>query len=323
MKKIVLTLCCCWIITDLVACLNEVTKVLQNGYILYEMSPTNSVPTGYHFNVPKGDVMIKSLQKSYKETQNIDYLSDIGYVYITQGRYKEALAIYKKIEKIKPNQYATASNVGTLYELIGEHEKALKWIKKAIGINARAHDGSEWLHVRILEAKLQGQAFVDTISSEFLIGTSFGERLIPRSDLSIPDLRKLINDIHYQLNERVTFIKGKDKIMARLFFDLANALADRDISKDPDDTEIILYKKAKRYGFSDPIVDQRIAFLKKINEQKEVALRLAKEKQKQKEQEAVMKYRMKRLFYYGVWGVGLLLLVGGLFYKLVYVRHKK
>ena len=87
---------------------------------------------------------------------DLDYLSDKGFVLIISGRYSEAIDLYLQIEKLEPNRYSTASNIGTAYEMIGENEKALHWIKRAVAIDPASHDNSEWIHVNILEAKIHG-----------------------------------------------------------------------------------------------------------------------------------------------------------------------
>ena len=136
------------------ACLNGDSKVLKDGTFLYE-DREGSVPYGHDFYKEAFENGIKQLDSIYIATKDIDYLSDKGLLLILLERYEEAIELYLDIEKIKPNRYSTASNIGTAYELIGQNENALKWIKKSVELDPKSHNGSEWIHIKILEAKIK------------------------------------------------------------------------------------------------------------------------------------------------------------------------
>ncbi|MBD1363894.1 tetratricopeptide repeat protein [Mucilaginibacter sp. ZT4R22] len=187
----------------------------------------------------------------YKKTNDIRYLSDKGLVLIVMGKYKEAIALYLQIEKIKPNRYSTASNIGTAYELDGQNEQALFWIEKAVKLNQHSHYDSEWIHVNILKAKLGGKQLINT---QFLLHTDFGTDSIPRTALSKKKLDSLSQALFYQLNERNSFVKPKDKIVAQLLFDLGNLTFVRSGYK----VALADYALAKQYGYNGKLIDLRI-----------------------------------------------------------------
>ena len=189
--------------------------------------------------------------------KKVNFLSDAGIVLILQAKYREAKELYLRIERLEPGRYATASNLGTVYELLGDNQNAIVWIKKAIEINPQSHHGSEWLHVKVLEAKINGD---QSISSEFLINTNFGVNPVPENNMSQQELIQLRDAIFFQLNERVTFIKPPDKIIANLMFDLGNANYFLGQRKDA----VTIYEKAREYAFSDPIIQARIEKAKQI-----------------------------------------------------------
>lgn len=246
------------------ACLNGETKYLKNGTFIYE-DGEGVYPEGHDFYVENFPKLILELDNLYKKTKDIDYLSDKGYVLTIQKKYNEALKIYLEIEKKEPNRYSTASNIGTIYELIGENQKAYNWIKKAIQINSKSHNESEWLHLKILEAKLKGDSY---INSNFLINTNFGSDTIPKTQLNKKDLEKLSKALYYQLNERITFIKPKNKIIANLLFDLGNiAYLQGELS-----IAIEIYNKAKEYGYSNKLLYERkdLSYEKLIQQQNQL-----------------------------------------------------
>jgi tetratricopeptide (TPR) repeat protein len=233
------------------ACLNGYNVILKEGVFL-TMEYRSEVPS------PKIIVSNKEIKKLiikfdsfYKATKNLEYLSDKGILLIYDKQYKEAIELYLTIEKIKPNKYSTASNLGTTYELIGDNINALKWIKKAVEIDSSSHDRSEWIHINILKAKIKGNNF---INSSFLINSEFGNDTLPKSNLSESELIMLHLALGYQLGERMTFIVPKDKIVAELLFELGNIMMLRKSYS----FAIQNYEHAKEDGFTDSIIDIRI-----------------------------------------------------------------
>lgn len=177
----------------------------------------------------------------YKET-------DRGIVLAFLGRYDEAMRMFKAIEKKHPGLYATAANIGTTYELLGKNDSALLWINKAIKINPKSHNGSEWIHVKILEAKIRAAkekpGFLDGYD---VLGLNWGGNVLP-VNTSGKDMKELANHLVFQLNERLKFIKPQEPIMARLLFDLGTALYFT-----PDSSQsIIAYAKAEEFGYKAP-----------------------------------------------------------------------
>jgi len=123
-------------------------------------------------------------------------------------------------------------------------------------------NNSEWIHVNILEAKIKGEQFYTT---NFLLNTDFGSGIQPNSQMTKQELQDLSNALYYQLNERVSFVKPKERIVAQLLFDLGNIaflLGNKsDASAD--------YEQAKLYGYKGQLLEQRIQEAKHIKGQKQ------------------------------------------------------
>lgn len=233
-------------------CLNE-NRVLLSGKKHF-FDSESLVPHGHDFksNIKYYESELKELDSLWRTDNKVEDYSDYGVLLIYLGRYEEAKKVFTEIEKLKPGLYATAANLGTTYELLGQNKLALEWIKKAVKIDPTSHDNSEWLHVKILEAKIGSDKL---IKSDFLISTHFGSDTIPKSQLDSSTLVKLRDAIYYQLNERVSFIEPKDKIVALLLFELGNICAITD-----DVTSALrIYDKAKEYGYDSDIFNYRYA----------------------------------------------------------------
>lgn len=284
------------------ACLNGESKVLKDGTFLYEDPPGN-IPYGHIFNDDESlKDGIKQLDSLYKSTKDLDYLSDQGLLLILLKRYDAAIKLYLEIEKLEPNRYSTASNIGTAYELSGQNEKALQWIKKSVQIDPKSHKNSEWLHVKILEAKIKGQQFY---TSNFLLNTEFGLGINPASKLNKDELQKLSDALYYQLNERVSFVEPKEKIVAQLLFDHGNvAFLLNNYSDALGD-----YEQARKYGFTGQLFEQRV---------KEAAKLIKNPKQTSK---SANSKDFNSSLTYGLWAIGATLVT--IFIVIMYRRRKK
>lgn len=217
----------------------------------------------FHFNraLTINVIDIKSIKdnakndlKFYKENGDINSYLNYATSLIYLGKYDEAKKILLEIENKQPNIYETSSNLGTLYELTGDNKNALIWIEKALKLNTESHHGSEWIHVAILKKKL------GLINSENILNLDFGNEEIPKTNLNKEQLQKLVDDLTYQLSERNQFVKPKENIVGRLYFDLGNALA---INLDLE-SAIKAYKLSKEYGYQNAILDKRLVHFQEI-----------------------------------------------------------
>lgn len=234
-------------------CLNGARKQLMNGSVIYH-DAGGIIPGGRILRSSEKSLRrdLQELDSLYKSTKYLNYLSDKGLVFIILGEYQAAIDLYLEIEKLEPNRYSTASNIGTAYELIGENEKALYWIKKAVEIDPSLHENSEWIHINILEAKIKGENYYTT---HHLLNTDFGTEKKPASDLSKKELIDLQNALRFQLTERMTFVKPVDKIVAQLLFDMGNItflLGDHLVA-------VRDYELAIEYGFNENFANRRHA----------------------------------------------------------------
>lgn len=125
---------------------------------------------------------------------------------VVAGRYLEAAATLRAIELDFPGQYATASNLGTTYELLGNVDAALKWIREGIKRNPDSHAGTEWLHVAILETKKKLKEDPRWLQTHSVLDG--------HENRSPADREKALE---YQLNERLNFITENDPVMFDLF----------------------------------------------------------------------------------------------------------
>jgi len=125
---------------------------------------------------------------------------------IKGSKYQVAIQLLLNIEERYPDQYETATNLGTVFELTSEIDKAIFWIKRGIELNPRSHDGTEWLHYKILVAKSKFRKDKDWLKRN------------PVFELGDHDRFEAIKATQYQLSERIKFVSAPDDIVSDLYF---------------------------------------------------------------------------------------------------------
>lgn len=146
--------------------------------------------------------------------------TDYSIALIYLGRYAEAIRELQQVEKINPGSYITASALGTAYELSGDLKNAREWIARGMVRDATSHEGTEWLHIDIIDAKIQLVADGKWLARHSAIQSREGKT--PAD---------VLRAIEYQLNERLIFVTGEDAIVSDLFYQAA-LLSDGFIKKD-------------------------------------------------------------------------------------------
>ena len=199
------------------------------------------------------------------ETAEFKQQSDYAVALIYLGEYQEAIEILKGVEEEQPGEYLVAANLGTAYELAGDVAEALKWITIGYERNQESHHGSEWVHVKILEAKVKMAEDPDWLKSNTVLGIDFGSAEKPYAsehvivdELGIShELVDVADAVKSQLFERLKFVTAPDPIVADLLFDLANLIALNSVVE----RAIPIYKLAGEFGVeNESLLAQRIDY---------------------------------------------------------------
>jgi len=199
------------------ACYNE-THINKNG-----KNTNRSEPMALFYNEPD-KVEARSFLAKYDLARLKDYdkdiQSDIAVNLSYLGRYSEALDILKKLQAAHPEDYNITANLGTTFELLGKNDLALQFIKKGIQLNPDSHEGSEWVHVKILEAKLKMAGQPGWIYNNRVLGTG-----VSFDSKESENLNNKAWHVEYQLKERIPFTPFPDAILANVFDELGDLYA--------------------------------------------------------------------------------------------------
>jgi hypothetical protein len=164
----------------------------------------------------------RAAEQNYRESPTLEHTNDLAVAWILSGRVSEGIQLLRDLEHRSPGNAIVASNLGTALELAGNEEEALNWLRESVRRDPQEHQGSEWVHVKILEARLALKRDPNWLRKNSVIGWREGQRL-PLDERSQPRTpRKLVESINYQLEERLQLIDGPDPIVADLYLTLGD-----------------------------------------------------------------------------------------------------
>jgi tetratricopeptide (TPR) repeat protein len=178
---------------------------------------------------------------------------------IRAGKVDDAITLLKSTEKKLPDDPLVAAALGTAYELKNDYAQALDWIREGIKRDASQHHASEWLHARMLEARIALAKDSKWFEKNRVLGLEFGKddvpvapEILPIENGRIKGADQLLDQIDYQLGERTPLAKSPDAVIGDLYAsagDLAIAgavspLDDRKSKRQPER----YYERALEYG---------------------------------------------------------------------------
>jgi hypothetical protein len=218
--------------------------------------------------------LISQLESEHIGKPGLETSTDYAVGLLMTGKYAEGVALLREVEKKYPGHAKTAANLGTGLELSGADAEALRWIREGMRRDPKEHFGTEWLHVRILEAKLALAKDESWLDKNRVIGIDFGNDAAPKMPTEIPvdlpldhagrpiALSRIESALDYQLNERTYFVAPPDSVVADLYFsagDIANLDSDYGSLHD--------YEEARRYGFvNHELIERRMGYARRLEE---------------------------------------------------------
>lgn len=193
------------------ACLNYFYSIDKDGHF----HDAEDLQRGFNTNFNRKLIQqrLEKLQKKLQTENDYKLLSDYAVLLLKAGKTEIALDILEQLSIQHPNDYHIAANLGTAYELSGDNEKALHYIKRGLELNPNSHGGSEWVHVALLEVKLKLASDSTYLNNRTVLDLTEAQE----NDTRVRD------QLMIQIRERFPFCKGpNDPIMASLLIDLGD-----------------------------------------------------------------------------------------------------
>ncbi len=202
---------------------------------------------------------LAKLQTAYDDKPTLENSNDLAVGLLLTDKLDEAVGLLEETEKKFPGNAKVAANLGTALELKGNDEEALKWIREGVVRDASEHQGSEWLHARILVAKIALKKDPKWLARNRVLDLDFGTGEVPVAPEILPIEKgrvkgavQLVQQIEFQLAERTRFVRPPDAIVGDLFASAADLAIAGGVSR-LDDPESVLstghhYEQALEYG---------------------------------------------------------------------------
>lgn len=174
------------------------------------------------FNVKRLNEHLDELYQRSKGLPN-DYKiwSDIAVNLMKLGQADSALKILVPMAKKYPEEYNILANLGTCYELVGALDSALKYISSGFKVNPKSHNGSEWIHMEILKAKIKEKHSPGWLSKNPIIEI---QDVVDRfRSLKESRLVYAVNrHFSYQIRTRAPFTPAPNQVMTNLMITLGD-----------------------------------------------------------------------------------------------------
>lgn len=165
---------------------------------------------------------VSSAEEAHRKSPTLENTNDLAVAWILTGRAPEGILLLRELDKQYPGNAIVAANLGTALELTGAEEEALQWIRESVRRDPQEHQGSEWVHVRILEARLAMKKDPNWLRKNSVIGWREGLRF-PLDERSRPRApADIIRAIQYQLDERTQFVSAPDAIVGDLYLNIGD-----------------------------------------------------------------------------------------------------
>ena len=249
-------------------------RIILSLVLLFTVPMSNACINTYAFELggegmdqQRANAELNSMDQQFKTHQE---LNDYGVMLIYAHQYEKAIQVFKEIEKTHHLLAKTAANLGTAYELNGEIEKAQYWIAQGIKRNPHIHDNSEWIHLKILDAKLAQKQNPDWINKHDVLGLDFGLSAAPKAKVEALfiqnqnlNLETILEHSKVQMDQRLRFVHN-DPITAQILFNMANIEAV--LFSGDEDTIWSLYQRANSTGFQNKaLIEQRMNYIGSSN----------------------------------------------------------
>ena len=198
------------------ACLNIYYSIDAEGH-LHEATDMHSYFKKFNKNFNRKLICSKLPKIEQKIREKGDYkdLSDYAVYLMKLGLFEESKNILVELYFAHPEEYQLAANLGTAYELVGEVDSAMKYINRGMELNKNAHDGSEWVHIKVLETKKELEKDSTWLQNNTVLNLSEAQT----KDSSV------LHQIFIQAHERFPFTPEPDPIMASIMTDLGRCFA--------------------------------------------------------------------------------------------------
>ncbi|MGC4004813.1 MAG: tetratricopeptide repeat protein [Pirellulales bacterium] len=124
------------------------------------------------------DAELQALKRAADGGDRMD-LTNYASLLIRDGRCTEAIIILERLAQRFPGDPVIVVELANAYEGTGDNAKALTWLRKAVDLAPGTQQGTAWLGVKILEAKLKAHNDPKWFETHTVWELDFGKSPLP------------------------------------------------------------------------------------------------------------------------------------------------
>lgn len=242
--------------------------------------------------------LVAKATADHDRAPTIENTNDLAVAWVLTGRVEDGIRLLRELEQQHPGSAIVAANLGTALDLAGQDQEALTWIRESVRRDPNEHEGSEWVHEKILEAKITLKKNPNWLRTRSVVGWREGQQLMADERGRVRSPADLIRPISYQLQERTRFVKPPDDIVGDLYLTLGDVAHSTSAAYpnlwERDAAESAAYEAALRYGTVHEVrVRERLELVNRRIEASRPERQAAERRARQAEAEA--KARAERL----------------------------
>jgi len=167
-----------------------------------------------------------SLATAYQYHWHANYAVNL----LKLGKTALALSIFKELVKYNPDDFVICTNLGIAYELIGEPDAALLYIQQAYSNKSELQNGTEWIHINILKAKIALQGDPAWFDAHTILDPDGSAKLFEPKKAKSREWDKLLSQIKtYAFIQGITrgpFSKPPNEIFCQLILEMGDIYAE-------------------------------------------------------------------------------------------------
>lgn len=147
------------------------------------------------------------------EERRFFLIADYAAMLVKAGCSEEAVPVLQHLLKDHPDEYNLYANLAVAYELLGQPDTALVYLKTSMKLNPSSHEKSEWAHKQILEYVVNQKGN----NSDFSAGKVLNIKETPDEYTN----ENTGDQIVYQLRERIPLTPAPNELLSRVIEETA------------------------------------------------------------------------------------------------------
>lgn len=166
---------------------------------------------------------LEKIAKARKLTA--DELADLGAIHVRLGEPGKAIAVLRSAQRVYPNHFHIAANLGTAFQLAGDPQQAVLALRQAVRLAPGKYQKAEETHLKLVQLRLRERGEVRDVDDLFGVRyTGAGGEYVP-GKIAAAEKKKLPAGAAAVVQQLALWLPADARLLWQLA-ELANAYGD-------------------------------------------------------------------------------------------------